>query len=134
MRQKKNRWFIKNDQQIKEKESVIHELKVKLNTVEKAYQSVKKLKELKRPQLFGTSSAARLGSNRATSRHTGRDTTSAKEASLTTLSVIPRFSDKDVSVNDKRIGKGKFGAVKVAFLHKVGINAVAKGMDKNCSP
>ena len=133
MRQKKNRWFIKNDQQIKEKESVIHELKVKLNTVEKAYQSVKKVKELKRPQLFGTSSAARLGWNRATSRHTGRDTTSAKEASLTTLSVIPRFSDKDVSVNDEVMGKGKFGAAKVAFLHKVGINVVAKGMDKSCS-
>ena len=48
--------------------------------------------------------------------------------------MIPRFSDKYVSVNDEVMGKGKFGAVKVAFLHKVGINVVRKGMDKNCSP
>ncbi len=80
MRQKKNRWYIKNDQQIKEKESVIAELKVKLNTVEKGYQSVKQMKEFKSPQLFVTSSAARSGSNRATSRHTGKDTTSEKES------------------------------------------------------
>ncbi len=50
-----------------------------------------------------TSSAARSGSNRATSRHIRMDTTSAKEPLLTTLSWIPRFSDKDTSVNDEVI-------------------------------
>ncbi len=79
-------------------------------------------------------SAARSGSNRATSRHIRMDTTSAKEPLLTTLSWIPRFSDKDTSVNDEVIGKGQFGAVKFALLHKLRVNVVAKVRDKNSSP
>ena len=54
--------------------------------------------------------------------------------SLVSNRLPPRFSDKDTSVNDEVIGKGQFGAVKFALLHKLGVNVVAKVRDKNSSP
>ena len=93
--------------------------------------SERQKEHFKRPQIFMTSSVSKSRPVRATSRSNRQVVLSARDTLVSTVSGIPTFTDDGVTINNDEIGKGQFGTVKTALLHKLGITVVAKILDGN---
>ena len=115
-----------------EKDTVIDGLRKEVLDCKKTIEMSKRQKEhFKRPHMFMTSSVSKSRPVRATSRSNRQVVLSARDTLVSTVSGIPKFTDEGVTVNNDEIGKGQFGTVKTALLHKLGITVVAKIMDEN---
>ena len=90
------------------------------------------VKHMQKPCFVTSSAIARSCVNKATTRTLGKDTLTARDALIRTLSGIPNFSAEDVTVDCDEVGKGQFGTVKTALLHKLEMTVVAKVFNEKC--
>lgn len=115
-----------------EKDASIDGLRKEVLTCKKAIETSERQREhFKRPHIFMTSSISKSRTVRATSRSNKQLFLSARDTLVSMVPGIPTFTDDGVTINNNEIGKGQFGTVKTALLHKLGITVVAKILDEN---
>ncbi len=139
--QRKRKAYLKKEADLAKKEEVIAKKDKVINKMEKDIVTYKKtvdslhrqqVKHMQKPCFVTSSAIARSCINKATTRTLGKDTLTARDALIRTLSGIPNFSAEDVTVDCDEVGKGQFGTVKTALLHKLEMTVVAKVIIEKC--
>lgn len=110
------------------------------NVIEKLKKQVKACKTSSRQSVYGnnafkhtrqilTTSVNNSLADQATSLRFSKNVHSSRDTIIRSLSGMPVFENDVVAIENKIIGAGRFGTIKQAQMHKLGLTVAAKIMD-----
>ena len=128
-RQKRNKGTMKRILSLASKDNEIEKLEKELNTCKKALMCQKQ--PFRPPKTYTTSCVRTIATFRATSANFGKDINTSRDALISAVCHIPRFENGTVAISTDILGRGQFGTVKKARIHKLGITVAAKISNSN---